>query len=118
MSTPERASNYRKYLASREWAVLKEKVRVRSGGICERCFMAPHVQTHHVTYERMGHERLEDLEGVCEDCHEYLSGRSGFDPSRLEHHIAKAMREGKGTLGQLLEENRRLKAPIEEVAPF
>lgn len=28
--------NYQRYLASREWAVLKEAVRRRSGGKCER----------------------------------------------------------------------------------
>lgn len=70
------------YLASREWALLKEQVRVRSGGCCERCAVGDHEQTHHVTYERLGHERLDDLLGVCEACHLYLSGKSDDDPAR------------------------------------
>src|SRR2546426_1847649 len=65
---------YQKYLASREWALLKERVRERSGGICERCKSAPHQATHHLTYERVGQELLEDLLGVCEPCHEFVSG--------------------------------------------
>lgn len=72
--------NYGRYLASREWAVLKVKVRQRSGGICERCRMAPHEETHHVTYERIGRERLEDLQGVCHRCHQFVSGKSDSDP--------------------------------------
>lgn len=72
--------DYPRYLASREWAVLKEQVRKRSGNKCERCFAAPYQQTHHVTYERIGHERLDDLLGLCRDCHEYLSAKTETDP--------------------------------------
>lgn len=75
--------NYHEYLASREWAILKNAVRERSGGVCERCGLAPHTQTHHLTYERLGNERLEDLQGVCRGCHEFLSAKSSFDPARL-----------------------------------
>ena len=73
--------NYKKYLASREWMVLKAQVRERSGGVCERCFNAPHEETHHVTYERIGHERIEDLIGICGACHRYLSGLDDYDPN-------------------------------------
>ena len=70
-----------RYYASREWAVLKEAVRERSGGKCERCLVAEHEETHHVTYERMGWELPEDLQGVCGPCHEFLSGKSAEDPA-------------------------------------
>lgn len=76
--------NYHEYIASREWALKKNAVRERSGGICERCRKNPHTQTHHLTYERLGDERLEDLLGTCRPCHEYLSGRSDFDPASPE----------------------------------
>lgn len=75
--------DYHEYLASREWALLKNAVKERSGGICERCGIAPHQQTHHLTYERLGKEILDDLQGVCRGCHEFLSARSDFDPLRL-----------------------------------
>jgi hypothetical protein len=67
-------------LASREWALLKEQVRKRSGGVCERCRVGVYASTHHLTYERIGHERIEDLLAVCEPCHEFLSGKSEYDP--------------------------------------
>lgn len=72
---------YQTYLASREWALKKRAVRERSGGICERCHLAPHQQTHHLTYERIGQEELEDLQGLCNACHEFVSGKSDVDPA-------------------------------------
>jgi hypothetical protein len=72
-------SDYHKYLASREWALLKNKVQKRCNGKCERCFVGEYEATHHLTYERIGHEDLEDLQGVCSVCHEFLSGKSSFD---------------------------------------
>lgn len=74
-------NKYQRYLASREWALLKNAVRGRSGGTCERCHLADHQDTHHLTYERLYNERIEDLLGVCRPCHEYLSGKSDFDPA-------------------------------------
>jgi hypothetical protein len=72
------------YYASREWAVLKEVVRERSGGNCERCRVAPGENVHHQTYERMYEERPEDLVHVCRPCHEFLSGRRDGDPATVE----------------------------------
>jgi uracil-DNA glycosylase family 4 len=73
--------NYKEYLASREWGLLKEQVRQRSGGICERCHRAPYQSTHHTTYERIGHELLTDLLGLCNECHSFVSGKSEVDPA-------------------------------------
>lgn len=74
---------YKTYLASREWAVLKEQVRERSGDICERCLAAPYQETHHLTYERTGSERLDDLLAVCSPCHAYVSAKSTVDPCNV-----------------------------------
>lgn len=63
------------YYASREWALIKAKVRERSGGMCERCYLKPADQVHHQTYERLYAEQLTDLLHVCDGCHEYLSGK-------------------------------------------
>jgi hypothetical protein len=77
MNTAER----HRYYASREWATLKAAVRERSGGLCERCRRRPYTQTHHTTYERMGRERLDDLQGLCDRCHEFLSAKRQEDPA-------------------------------------
>ena len=73
--------DYGSYLASREWALLKEQVLERSGGICERCYNAPYQETHHKTYARIGHENVSDLLAVCSPCHRYLSAKSNVDPT-------------------------------------
>lgn len=74
-------SKYQAYLCSREWSVLTRKVRDRSGGRCERCKVNKHESTHHLTYERKYKERLEDLLGICNDCHSFIHGKSDYDPS-------------------------------------
>lgn len=71
---------YAAYLCSREWGVLKESVRERSGGICERCKILPQDATHHLTYERKYVENLEDLQAICTHCHEFQHGKSNADP--------------------------------------
>lgn len=87
-----RRAAYQRYLASREWALLKAAVRRRSGGTCERCHAAPHDETHHLTYERIGQERLEDLLGVCEPCHEFLSGKRSEDPRTRRARVRRLPR--------------------------
>jgi 5-methylcytosine-specific restriction endonuclease McrA len=74
------SSEYKEYLASREWAVLREKVRERSGDKCERCKVNKQDAVHHLT-ERIGHELLGDLQAICTPCHEFLSGKRNSDPA-------------------------------------
>ena len=85
--------DYQVYLASREWAVRREAVRKRSGNRCERTLedqrcVGQQESVHHLTYARIGNELLEDLLGVCNDCHKWLSGKTDVDP--LAASIASA----------------------------
>lgn len=77
---PTYNSSYGVYMASREWALKKRSVKARSGGKCERCG-APSQNVHHVTYERLYHERLDDLLDVCRPCHAFLSAETDIDPA-------------------------------------
>ncbi len=70
---------YAAYLCSREWAEKREAVRERAYGKCERCFIAPMDACHHLTYERKYGELLEDLQAICNDCHEFTHGKSDED---------------------------------------
>ena len=74
-------------MASREWALKRQAVRQRSGNRCERCKRRKMQSVHHLTYERLGNERLEDLLAVCNPCHEWLSGKSDFDPAKIDADI-------------------------------
>lgn len=75
--------SYHGYLATREWALLKRQLRLRSHGVCENCHRRPYEETHHVTYERLGHEELTDLMAVCRLCHEYFSAIIDVNPAAI-----------------------------------
>ena len=95
ISTNDR-EKYQSYLCSREWSVLKEAVHERAKGICERCTLFPIAAVHHLTYERKYCERLEDLAGWCEHCHDFTHGKSDFDPDDARcKHIARYVRRVK-----------------------
>lgn len=75
------ATDYKRYLASREWALRREAVKKRAGSVCERCDTLPLRDVHHLTYANIGNEPLDDLQGICGPCHEYESGVEGaVDP--------------------------------------
>lgn len=78
---PEGKEKYSAYLCSREWSVLKEAVKARSGGVCERCEASPMDHVHHLTYERKYAERLEDLQACCRQCHDFIHAKSDHDPT-------------------------------------
>jgi 5-methylcytosine-specific restriction endonuclease McrA len=45
------------------------KILERDSYLCQRCQSKIAIQVHHLTYERLGHERLEDLISICLACH-------------------------------------------------
>lgn len=52
------------------WKRKCRAVRLRCRGVCERCGHGAMVHTHHLTYARFKHELLEDLIGLCLECHQ------------------------------------------------
>lgn len=68
------------YLHSIHWYVIrflkKMQMRILHGGVfCEKCRSPKRLTVHHVTYKRLGHERLSDLQVICFGCHRPGSGR-------------------------------------------
>lgn len=83
-----------KYLFSSHWREFRESVlkaqRERLGrNICERCPKDANekaesdLQVHHLTYERLGKERIEDVEILCRGCHDEIHLRDR--KSRARH---------------------------------
>jgi ribosomal protein S27AE len=68
---------YAQYLRSEHWMTLKEEKFASARRMCERCgegakhrgdrWIGLHV--HHLTYERVGHEDMADLQVLCIHCH-------------------------------------------------
>jgi 5-methylcytosine-specific restriction endonuclease McrA len=60
---------YRDYLQSDTWKDKRRAKLEQKGRSCERCSSTTKIQVHHKTYDRIGHERLSDLEILCDACH-------------------------------------------------
>ena len=66
--------DYQAYINSNAWKTKRYAYGITFGWKCQRCGI-PHPQDrnllhlHHKTYARLGHERIEDVELICVDCH-------------------------------------------------
>jgi hypothetical protein len=63
---------YKDYLKSNEWKLVKLDIIQQRGNRCERCKEQRQVNIlhlHHKTYVRLFNERLSDLELLCPKCH-------------------------------------------------
>lgn len=91
---------YQAYLCSREWAEKREAVHKRAGRRCERCRMLPISAVHHLSYARKYKESLEDLQGICQPCHDFIHKKRDEDPLLrpiiLQHVIYLAGKISKG----------------------
>ena len=68
--------NYKAYLASPTWK-LRRQAYIDSRFTSNDCYCCgrkyqPGFNLHHLTYERLGCERLNDLRMVCAPCHEEI----------------------------------------------
>jgi len=72
---------YRKvYLNSLHWKIVrwmkKTNMRILRGAVyCEKCGNRKRLQVHHMTYANLWHEKMSDLQIVCNLCHRQGSGR-------------------------------------------
>lgn len=58
------------YMKSKRWRKKRAKVLARDGHKCVQCKRSDRqLHVHHLTYERYGNERLDDLVTLCERCH-------------------------------------------------
>ena len=60
------------YMKSYEWLRVRMIVMKRDGYRCVKCGGQDRLCVHHLTYARLYHERLEDLQTLCARCH-YLA---------------------------------------------
>ena len=55
--------------ASAQWKTVRAERLAADFGLCVLC-KSPAAEVHHVTYENVGAEKLEDLRSVCRNCHD------------------------------------------------
>lgn len=59
-------------MQSDAWKALRETMIAIADGTCERCDATEDtvaLEVHHLTYERLGREELDDLQVLCPTCH-------------------------------------------------
>jgi 5-methylcytosine-specific restriction endonuclease McrA len=64
----QRLSAYERYLRSSHWRQRRQAILIRDV-VCRACGSSVNLQVHHLSYERLGAERDEDLVTLCRDCH-------------------------------------------------
>ena len=64
-------SSYEARMSRPDWMeYYRPRILKRAGGCCEACGGKTRcLEVHHLTYERLGRERDEDLQAVCRPCH-------------------------------------------------
>ena len=79
----QRREDYYQSLETPEFQELQMQVFKRDNYQCQRCGTAKNLVTHHLTYERRGHEKLSDLVTLCKECHKIVHGND-FDNNITE----------------------------------
>ena len=79
-----RQAQYREYLRSPRWRILRWLRKVRDGGVCRDCLRVGrinrrHLQVHHTTYVNNGGafwREFGDLITLCDSCHAARHGKA------------------------------------------
>jgi hypothetical protein len=65
-------TGYHNYLQTSEWYDKRNQVLRFSNHKCNRCKETENLQVHHLNYNSIGDESLNDLEVVCRSCHKKI----------------------------------------------
>jgi 5-methylcytosine-specific restriction endonuclease McrA len=66
---------YWAYLRTSHWSIVREKAVAILGTTCTNCGSTYRINVHHLTYDNLWHEYVNDLTVLCEPCHHLLHGR-------------------------------------------
>lgn len=75
MSAKDKAA----YLRSAEWFDLRAEVMARDNYKCTSCGTPHLLECHHISYENLGAESLDQLTILCRTCHQEVHNRLGYD---------------------------------------
>lgn len=67
-------NDYESYIASDTWRERARRIRERDDHRCQICGASDvPLEVHHLSYDRLYHERDDDLMTVCHECHERIT---------------------------------------------
>ena len=61
--------SYHEYMISEQWRDFREFAYKMLGRQCAKCGGSSHIELHHKTYFRLGHEKVPDVVPMCRVCH-------------------------------------------------
>lgn len=64
-----RFAKYTNYINSESWKIKRKEALIRDNNLCQVCKKNTAEEVHHITYENLFNENLEDLLSVCKICH-------------------------------------------------
>ena len=76
-------NNKKEYMSSVAWQLKREMVLARDKHSCRSCTSLDRLEVHHITYQRLGNEKLSDLVTVCRDCHQKIHDKYGYNYQTL-----------------------------------
>ena len=77
------AEDKQTYMLSIEWQELRILVFTRDNYTCQSCGTKSSLNCHHITYENLGMESIDQLTTLCTTCHTALHKRLGYDRTTL-----------------------------------
>lgn len=76
--------DYQEYLTSAHWYSIVRRKRQSVNNQCEVCGSPHNLQVHHLAYERLGNEDLEDLQVLCLYHHAQMHGIEQYGDKLLK----------------------------------
>ncbi|MBB5623736.1 5-methylcytosine-specific restriction endonuclease McrA [Pedobacter cryoconitis] len=73
------AYKYHQYLNSDEWKARRLLVLDRDNNLCQSCKNEKAEDIHHLSYENLYNEPLDDLQALCRECHINLHRKEFLD---------------------------------------
>lgn len=68
-------SEYVAYINSIAWKQKREEAFAHHGRKCSKCPMETNLHVHHITYDNLFNEKMDDLSILCKTCHQKEHGR-------------------------------------------
>ena len=79
--------NYKEYLKSEYWLLVKSQVHKRDDYKCVKCESEKNLCVHHRTYEFIGSENLDELVTLCKKCH--YSFHKTFPNQNYNYYVSR-----------------------------
>lgn len=105
--------SYAEYLQSDLWKQKKATALSFIGNCCKICRSKKSINVHHISYDRIGKELIEDLSILCRSCHKMVHALVQLDPKQYNIQNCEAK-----ILNMTVSEFFATKQKIKDLPPF